>query len=189
MREINKRLSTITRVVVHPKYRTIGLGAKLGQETLPLVGTEFVEMPAVMAKYNPFAEKAGMTKICEQRPSKEVLSIAEVLSSLGFNLQFLSSPSYLLSVVSRLKPSEIMQIKQAFIKNQIPRFLKFFAAHQPYGTVAKYRSKVKNLDLERLASLIKTCSFLLQTKVYLLWQKSPSTRMTMHALMLTHRFK
>jgi ABC-type lipoprotein export system ATPase subunit/GNAT superfamily N-acetyltransferase len=175
MREINKRLGTISRVVVHPKYRTIGLGVKLVRETLGLVGTEFIEMPAVMAKYNPFAEKAGMTKVCEQRPSKEVQNIVRVLYSLGFNLQFLSSYSYVLSVLSRLKPSEIMQIKQAFIKNQTPRFLKFFASHQPYGTVAGYRNKVTNLDPERLANLIKACGFLLQTKVYLLWRK-PSAR-------------
>jgi len=77
MREINKRLSAISRVVVHPKYRTIGLGVKLVEETLELVGTEFVEMPDVMAKYNPFAEKAGMTKVCEQPPSKEALNIAK----------------------------------------------------------------------------------------------------------------
>jgi len=122
MCEINKRLSTISRVVVHPKYRTIGLGVKLFRETLGLVGTEFIEMPAVMAKYNPFAEKAGMTKVCEQRPSVSALSIAEVLSSLGFNLQFLSSHSHVLSILLRLEPSEIMQIKNAFIKNQTPDF-------------------------------------------------------------------
>jgi hypothetical protein len=60
-----------------------------------------------------------------------------------------------------------MQIKKAFIKGQTPRFLKFFASHQSYGTVAGYR-KVKNLDRERLASLIKVCGFLLQIRVYLL---------------------
>ena len=49
--EINKQLSIISRVVIHPKYRTIGLGAKLIRETLPLVGTPYVEMIAVMAKY------------------------------------------------------------------------------------------------------------------------------------------
>jgi ABC-type ATPase with predicted acetyltransferase domain len=81
MREINKRLSTISRVVVHPKYRTMGLGAQLVKETLDLVGTEFIDMPAFMAKYNPFAEKVGMTKVCEQRPSKEALNVAEVLFS------------------------------------------------------------------------------------------------------------
>ncbi len=60
IREMNKQLSIISRVVIHPKYRTIGLGAKLIRETLPLAGTSYVEMIAVMAKYNPFAEKAGM---------------------------------------------------------------------------------------------------------------------------------
>jgi GNAT superfamily N-acetyltransferase len=33
-----QKLSIINRVVIHPKYRTIGLGAKLIRETLPLAG-------------------------------------------------------------------------------------------------------------------------------------------------------
>jgi hypothetical protein len=61
---------------------------------------------------------------------------ALVLSSLGFNLQFLSSHSYILPILSRPEPSKIMQIKKAFIKNQTPRFLKLSAAHLPYGTVS-----------------------------------------------------
>jgi ABC-type ATPase with predicted acetyltransferase domain len=32
--ELNRELSNIMRVVVHPKYRTIGLGQKLVRETL-----------------------------------------------------------------------------------------------------------------------------------------------------------
>ena len=61
--ELNRQLSIISRVVVHPKYRTIGLGARLIRETLPSAGTPYVEMIAVMPKYSPFAEKAGMQKI------------------------------------------------------------------------------------------------------------------------------
>src|SRR3990170_934900 len=56
MKELNLELSTISRIVIHPKYRSIGLGAKLIRETLPRVGTPCIEMIAVMAKYNPFAE-------------------------------------------------------------------------------------------------------------------------------------
>jgi len=56
MHELNRRVSQISRVVIHPKYRTIG--------------TEYVELSAVMAGYNPFAEKAGMTKVLEQQSSK-----------------------------------------------------------------------------------------------------------------------
>ncbi|MEM1515211.1 MAG: GNAT family N-acetyltransferase [Candidatus Bathyarchaeia archaeon] len=59
LKELNANLSTISRVVVHPKYRSIGLGQKLVKETLPLIGTRFVEIIAVMVKYNPFAEKTG----------------------------------------------------------------------------------------------------------------------------------
>jgi GNAT superfamily N-acetyltransferase len=32
MKELNEKLSVISRVVVHPKYRTIGLGSKLVKE-------------------------------------------------------------------------------------------------------------------------------------------------------------
>jgi hypothetical protein len=62
IQEMNKQPSIINRVVIHPKYLTIGLPAKLVSQTLPLVGMPYVEMIAVMAKYNPFAEKAGMRK-------------------------------------------------------------------------------------------------------------------------------
>ncbi len=72
VKELNERLSIINRVVVHPKYRTIGLGVKLVRETLPLAGTPYVEMVAVMAKYNPFGEKAGMQKIMEQAQPESV---------------------------------------------------------------------------------------------------------------------
>jgi hypothetical protein len=51
MKELNQQLSIINRVVIHPKYRTIGLGEKLIRDTLPQVGTPYVEMVAVMAKY------------------------------------------------------------------------------------------------------------------------------------------
>jgi len=35
------------------------------RETLAKAGTIYVEMVVVMAKYNPFGEKAGMQKIAE----------------------------------------------------------------------------------------------------------------------------
>lgn len=41
------------------------MGAELVRETLPLVGVKYVEAIAVMAKYTPFFEKAGMTEVPE----------------------------------------------------------------------------------------------------------------------------
>jgi ABC-type ATPase with predicted acetyltransferase domain len=68
--EINQNLSTINRIVIHHKYRTIDLGEKIIRETLPQAGTPYVELVAVMAKYSPFAEKAGMKKVVEQHQLK-----------------------------------------------------------------------------------------------------------------------
>jgi ABC-type ATPase with predicted acetyltransferase domain len=84
MKALNSELSTISRVVIHPKYRSIDLGEELIGKTLPRVGTPCVEMIAVMAKYNPFDEKAGMQKIMEQKPPEEAKRIADVLSGFRF---------------------------------------------------------------------------------------------------------
>jgi len=173
MKELNEKLSIISRVVVHPKYRTIGLGVKLVKETLPLVGTPYVEMPAVMAKYNPFAEKAGMKKIVEQPPPKEALKIAETLKKQGFNIQLLCSEKYVLNKLQTLNDKKIATIKEAFIKHNHTRFMKHFFPHQPFGNKKVYTKELSKANAERLAHLIKVCSFLLQTKVYLFWKKEP----------------
>ena len=117
MKELNEKLSIISRVVVHPKYRTIGLGVKLVRETLAKAGTPYVEMPAVMAKYNPFAEKAGMQKIAEQPPPKEALAIAEILQQLSFNIQLLGSEKYVLNKLQTLSDEGLEKVREAFIKH------------------------------------------------------------------------
>ena len=174
MQELNQKLSIINRVVIHPKYRTIGLGAKLIMETLPFAGTPYVEMVAVMAKYNPFAEKAGMQRIAEQQPTEGVLRISELLSDFGFDLQLLGSSRYVFSKIEELNPAQIGKLKELFIKNKHPRFKKEFAIsrHQPFGKTSDYIESVKNADNVKIAKLIKLVGMLLQTKVYLLWKST-----------------
>jgi len=88
----------------------------------------FVEMVAVIAKYIPLAEKAGMQKISEQPPAKEALAIAQVLSELGFNIQLLGSEKYVLNKLRTLKLEDVTRIKDAFICNKAPRFMRYFLA-------------------------------------------------------------
>ena len=73
-------------MVIHPKYRTIGLGTKIIHEALPIVATIYVELIAVMAKYSPSAEKAGMRKIVEQESVESVSDVSMMLTGLGFDL-------------------------------------------------------------------------------------------------------
>jgi len=169
MKELNEKLSIISRVVVHPKYRTIGLGVKLVCETLAKAGTPYVEMPAVMAKYNPFAEKAGMQKIAEQPPSKKALKIAQVLSELSFNIQLLGSEKYVLNKLQTLSDEGLEKVREAFIKHCHTRFMKYFFPHLVFGHKKDYVEEVMKASLERLAHLIKVCGFLMQTKAYLFW--------------------
>ncbi len=171
MRELNQKLSVLMRVVVHPKYRTIGLGQMLVRETLPRAGTPFVELIAVMAKYNPFGERAGMTKIAEQPPVKKALKITETLRELGFNVTFLGSKRCVLNKLGSLKSEDLKKVRQAFKGNVHPRFMKKFFYHKPYGKAKFFKQKIDKADFEKLAKLIKIVGLLLQTKVYLFWKK------------------
>ncbi len=174
MRELNDQVSVINRVVVHPKYRTIGLGAKLIRETLPLVGTPYVEMIAVMAKYNPFAEKAGMEPIATQQSVESVAKISLALQETGFDLHLLGSEHYVKTKLQSLNPHQLTQIKEAFIKNGHPRFKKEFpcGSHMPYGHPSYYARNIRLANHEKIAKLIKIAGTIRQTKVYLFWSNN-----------------
>jgi len=77
-----------------------------------------VELVAVMSKYNPFGEKAGMQKIAEQLPAKQVLRISEMLSSLGFNVQLLGSRKYVMDKLENPSNEQLAMLKEAFIKKR-----------------------------------------------------------------------
>ena len=148
-----------------------GLGAKLIRETLPLVDTPFVEMIAVMAKYSPFAEKAGMQKIAHQQSVESISAVSEVLSELGFDLQLLGSERYVKGKLENLSPIQVRMLKEVFIRSKHPRFQKEFTInrHQPFGKTSDYVGSLRNVDSVKMAKLIKIVGMLLQTKVYLFW--------------------
>ena len=127
-----------------------------------------------MAKYNPFAEKAGMRKVLEQKPSEEALRIAGALSSFGFDLKLLGSQEYVSDKLEDLTPEQLESLKATFIKNNHPRFGREFAAnrHSSYRSTSAYAEGVRNASADRMTRLLKINRVLLQTKVYLFWRKS-----------------
>ena len=70
---INEEIARINRVVIHPKFRGIGLGAFRVKETMAKVDAKVIEALAVMTRYNPFFEKTGMIRVdySIDRSSKE----------------------------------------------------------------------------------------------------------------------
>jgi len=94
-----------------------------------------------------------------------------MLEGLGFNLELLGSHSYVVRKLHELCPKDEKALRAAFTKYKHPRFFKVFVGGMPYGDTKRYDEKVRSASTEQLATLIKTCGFLLQTKAYLLWQK------------------
>ncbi len=88
-----------------------------------MVGTD-VEMIAVMAKYSPFAEHAGMKKICVQEPWGGTVRIAEALKNLGFDLKFLGSQRYVVEKLQALSQEQTRALKDAIAKAPHPRLKK-----------------------------------------------------------------
>jgi hypothetical protein len=125
-----------------------------------------------MAKYSPFAERAGMQNIAEQPPSKEVLRIVEVLERFGFNFQLLGSEKYVLNKLQTLSIAALEQVRESFSKHCHTRFMKYLFPHQVFGRRKDYVEAIKTAGVERLAHLIKLCGVLLQDKVYLFWSGS-----------------
>jgi GNAT superfamily N-acetyltransferase len=60
-RLINAELRMISRVVIAPNWRGLGLASRIVAECLPRAGTPYVEALAAMGSLHPLFERAGMT--------------------------------------------------------------------------------------------------------------------------------
>jgi len=106
-RLINEEIARISRVVIHPKFRGIGLGAYLVKETLRRVDAKVVEALAVMARYNPFFEKAGMLRVDYVRDELSIgTKMRSFLEAKGFDFEFSRSKAYCRSFFSKLGDAE-----------------------------------------------------------------------------------
>jgi hypothetical protein len=173
LKEINQKLALLSRIVIHPKYRSIGLGEKLIKDSLPQVGTPYVEMIAVMPKYNPFAERAGMKKIQIKGPHKAAINVTAELEKLGLDLRFLGSQRYVKDKLESLNTDQLSELKATFAHNGHPMYREALGAvrHATNETPKNYREEIEKADIDKLTRLAKIASILLQTKVYLFWSK------------------
>jgi ABC-type transport system involved in cytochrome c biogenesis ATPase subunit/GNAT superfamily N-acetyltransferase len=124
-RLVNEEIARISRVVVHPKFRGIGLGAFLVRETLPRVNVKVVEVLAAMAKFNPFFEKAGMIRVDYQRDEDATSKkIRAFLEQRCFDFKLANSKAYCRDFFSRLNEEDRKAllgflsefVKQPFLK-------------------------------------------------------------------------
>jgi len=168
LKEINRKMAIISRVVLHPKYRSIGLGIRLVRETLPLVGRPYVETVAVMARYNPFFEKAGMKKIAERKPDRTVLQAVETLKKLGFKHYLLTSVEHNIERLQRLTSGELHEIREALLKTG--HYKRLMASYKAYPKKEEFKNWLEDQDTHALANVLSRLAVLAETKVYLFWK-------------------
>jgi len=93
---LNANFLRISRVVMHPRVRGIGLAVKLVRETMPLTKKRYIETIAAMARFNPFFEHAGMTRFDRDDQSDVTLTkkwekcLAD-LQALGCDVDYIRS--------------------------------------------------------------------------------------------------
>ncbi len=175
--KLKHELSTITRVVLHPKYRTIGLGARLVKETLPLAGTRYVEAIAVMARYNPFFEKAGMQRVAETRGDRTLQEAVTKLGELGFKTYALASQETNLNRLRALSGEELEKIRDVLLKVSQGYYKRLKASGKAYVRKEEYGRFITEASAETLAKVISRLAVLAQTKAYLIW-KNPASQLT-----------
>jgi hypothetical protein len=117
---INNNIRNISRVVIEPRFRGLGLTARLVRETLLLVDVPIVEALAVMGHVNPFFEKAGM-KAYSAKESLRCVQLTEAFSAVGIARENLIDPQ----LVQR-KLDALTRQENNFVEQQIKIFLQSY---------------------------------------------------------------
>jgi len=81
---LNQELRCISRVIVHPSWRGIGLGVRLVRAALAEPATVYTEALAAMGHVHRFFERAGMTAY-QQEPHEHDARFEAALKAVGLN--------------------------------------------------------------------------------------------------------
>ncbi|MDP2899883.1 MAG: hypothetical protein Q8O47_02810, partial [Candidatus Bathyarchaeota archaeon] len=146
-----------------------GLGARLIRETIHQVGRRHVELIAVMAEYNPFAERAGMRQITVSTPDPSVTRAVEELRSLGFTPPFTSSEAYNETILRELSQEKVSKVKEVLLGVDDHLYKRLIGSNRAFVTRPEMEAWLSDKPPERLARCIKILTILGQGKAYLYW--------------------
>jgi hypothetical protein len=146
---INKTIRCISRVIIEPRFRGLGLASTLVRETMPRMNVPIIEAMAVMGLVNPFFEKAGM-KAYQAKPAARCIQLIEAFSLVGIEEAELIWP---LKVQRKIK--SLPTRKAEFIEQQIKTFL------QSYG-----KRRQMEPGIERTRYVLSKLTF---RPVYYIW--------------------
>lgn len=100
---LNREVRVISRVVIDPRYRGLGLAVQLVRHALDHAHTVYTEALAAMGRINPFFEKAGMAKY-EQPTRADHARLLDALHELDIEPWRLASPATLMARIETRGP-------------------------------------------------------------------------------------
>ncbi|QGG47640.1 ABC transporter ATP-binding protein [Heliorestis convoluta] len=162
-RLINQEVTMISRVVLHPKYRGIGLGTKLIKDTMPLTSKRYVEALTVMGRYNPFNEKAGLRKV-EYETKDRYKKVRNQLILLGWDMKMASTRQYNLDKLNDLDEATYKLLADQIVTKVLQGRTYCVRGGGRKGKVKDGSDFMK----EEVASMIK--EIVPKEKVYLIWE-------------------
>jgi len=130
-----------------------------------------VETVAVMARYNPFFEKAGMQRIAESTPSPHVTTALGQLNKFGYDPSLLADVHYGERVVSEVGREAVLNLLEKLSKRDAGVRRRLAGLRNVYPRHEEFAAKIRELGTADLALALKRLSFMAQTKVYLFWRK------------------
>ena len=171
LRELNRWLYTASRVVVHPAYRGMGLGSRLLRRALLASDRPYVELVAVMARYNPFAERAGMLRAGEKEPDPALETAAARLAELGVDPRLMASERYALRVLSGMSDRELVMIKDILrpLRN-IGLTRALVRDRNPFLRPGEWEEALNRAGRAELARLLSVLASIRARKIYLIWR-------------------
>lgn len=113
---LNREVRAITRVVLDPRYRGLGLAVRLVRHALQQATTPYVEALAAMGRVNPFFERAGMVRY-EGPPRPADARLLDALDELNWPRTLLASRRLFDERFDILSPAQ-----QAWIESEFRRW-------------------------------------------------------------------
>jgi GNAT superfamily N-acetyltransferase len=151
---INRELRIISRVVVAPNWRGLGLASRLVAETLGQVGTPYIEALAAMGEMHPMFVRAGMTAY-PQPPSKEGERLRAALEAAGLARADRRSADRLAAAIDALSPAA-----RALADREIARWARSYLGAKNHRTNRPDRRRMLDLVARHLDA----------APVYYLWR-------------------
>ncbi len=121
---LNEHVRCISRVIIEPRYRGLGLASWLVSETMPRVGAAMVEAVSVMGKFHPFFERAEM-KAFEMTADVKTERMATALEAVGIDRRLWIDSEAVYASIERLDAQ-----RREFLLYEMGCFLQKFGSQR-----------------------------------------------------------